>query len=146
MILIYRMIYNDIGLELSDFFSTNTCSSTRGHTNKFFKPRAVTRPRSNFFAECTDIEQITQETLELKAKTCFKVGILTTQLKEELRNETGECVTEGTRRSSKLVSEEASYTVCEEGEVHKQQTAVKVVITQGDTDKKELEDKIHLLQ
>ena len=39
--------------------------------------------------ECTDIEQITQETLELKAKTCFKVGILTTQLKEELRNETG---------------------------------------------------------
>ncbi|XP_065903472.1 uncharacterized protein [Dysidea avara] len=58
----------------------------------------------------------------------------------------GECVTEGTRRSSKLVSEEASYTVCEEGEVHKQQTAVKVVITQGDTDKKELEDKINLLQ
>ena len=50
MILIYRMIYNDIGLELSDFFSTNTCSSTRGHANKFFKPRAVTRPRSNFFA------------------------------------------------------------------------------------------------
>ncbi|XP_065887600.1 uncharacterized protein [Dysidea avara] len=91
-------------------------------------------------------EQITQETLELKAKTCFKVGILMTQLKEELRNETGECVTEGTRRSSKLVSEEASYTVCEEGEVHKQQTAVKVVITQGDTDKKELEDKINLLQ
>ena len=28
------------------------------------------------------------------------------------------------------------YTVCEEREVHKQQTAVKVVITQGDTDKK----------
>ena len=49
MILIYRMIYNDMGLELSDFFSTNTCSSTRGHTNKFFKPSAVTRPRSNFF-------------------------------------------------------------------------------------------------
>ncbi|XP_065890590.1 uncharacterized protein [Dysidea avara] len=80
MILIYRMIYNDIGLELSDFFSTNTCSSTRGHTNKFFKPRAVTRPRSNFFAECTDIEQITQETLELKAKTCFKGNV---SLKEQ---------------------------------------------------------------
>ncbi|XP_065900859.1 uncharacterized protein [Dysidea avara] len=77
---------------------------------------------------------------------------LMTQLKEELRNETGiikypsltlqwECVTEGTR-SSKL---EASYTVREEGEVRKQRTAVKVVITQGDTDK-ELEDKINLLQ
>ena len=24
---------------------------------------------------CTDIEQMTQETLELKAKTCFKAGI-----------------------------------------------------------------------
>ncbi|XP_065890587.1 uncharacterized protein [Dysidea avara] len=109
-------------------------------------PTKSTAKFASFTQECTDIEQITQETLELKAKTCFKVGILTTQLKEELRNETGECVTEGTRRSSKLVSEEASYTVCEEGEVHKQQTAVKVVITQGDTDKKELEDKIHLLQ
>ncbi|XP_065884557.1 uncharacterized protein [Dysidea avara] len=68
---------------------------------------------------------------------------LMTQLKEELRNKTGECVTEGTTRSSKL---EASYTIREEGEVHKQRTAVKVVITQGDTDKKKLEDKINLLQ
>ena len=28
------------------------------------------------------------------------------------------------------------HTVCEEGEVHKQRTAIKVVIIQGDTDKK----------
>ena len=34
---------------------------------------------------CTDIEQMTQETLELKAKTCRH---LMTQLKDELRNET----------------------------------------------------------
>ena len=50
MILIYQMVYNNIGLELSDFFSTNTRSSTRGHAHKFFKPHAITQPRSNFFA------------------------------------------------------------------------------------------------
>ncbi|XP_065890591.1 uncharacterized protein [Dysidea avara] len=86
-------------------------------------PTKSTAKFASFTQECTDIEQITQETLELKAKTCFKGNV---SLKEQ--------------------EEVASYTVCEEGEVHKQQTAVKVVITQGDTDKKELEDKIHLLQ
>ena len=42
------MDYDNIGLELSNF-STNT-SITRGHTYKFFKPRAISQPRSNFFA------------------------------------------------------------------------------------------------
>ena len=43
MIHIYRVIYNSIGLELLDFISTNT-SITRGHTYKFFKPRAISHP------------------------------------------------------------------------------------------------------
>ena len=48
MIHIYRMVYNNIGLDLSDFFTTST-SITRGHTHTFFKPHAVSRQRSNFF-------------------------------------------------------------------------------------------------
>ncbi|XP_065890270.1 uncharacterized protein [Dysidea avara] len=79
-------------------------SSVEDSRVQFGDPTKSTAKFASFTQGFTDIEQITQETLELKAKTCFKVGILMTQLKEELRNETGECVTEGTRRSSKLCS------------------------------------------
>ena len=56
LILIYRMVNNNIGLQLSDFFSMSIYNSTRGHPHKFFKPHAITRTRSNFFA-VTNIDE-----------------------------------------------------------------------------------------
>jgi len=50
LILIYRMVNNNIVLQLSDFFSLSIYNSTRDHPHKCFKPHAITCARSNFFA------------------------------------------------------------------------------------------------
>ena len=49
MILLYRLLHNNIGIDFSDYF-TRSFTSTRGHSYKIFKPHATTRLRSNFFA------------------------------------------------------------------------------------------------
>ena len=49
MILLYRLLHNNIGIHFSDYF-TRSFTSTRGHSYKIFKPHATTRVRSNFFA------------------------------------------------------------------------------------------------
>ena len=49
MILLHRLLHNNIGIHFSDYF-TRSFTSTRGHSYKIFKPHATTRIRSNFFA------------------------------------------------------------------------------------------------
>ena len=49
MILVYRLINNNLGIDFNDFFTTPTLTSTRGHMYKLYKPSVTTRPRSNFF-------------------------------------------------------------------------------------------------
>ena len=49
MILLHRLLHNNIGIHFSDYF-TRSFTSTRGHSYKIFKPHATTRIRANFFA------------------------------------------------------------------------------------------------
>ena len=38
MILVYRLVNNDVGIDLNEFFATLTIASTRGHIYKLHKP------------------------------------------------------------------------------------------------------------
>ena len=49
MILVYRLVNNDVGIDFNDFFATPTITSTRGHIYKLHNPSVTTRLRSNFF-------------------------------------------------------------------------------------------------
>lgn len=50
MILLYRLVNNDIGVDFSDFFTISSSTVTRGHMYKLYKPHATTRARHNFFS------------------------------------------------------------------------------------------------
>ena len=49
MILLYRLVNNDIGIDFSELFTISSVTSTRGHMYKLYKPHATTRARCHFF-------------------------------------------------------------------------------------------------
>ena len=50
MILVYRLLKNDVDIDFNDFFTTPTLTSTRGHLYKLYKPNVTSRSRSDFFS------------------------------------------------------------------------------------------------
>ena len=50
MITLYQIFHGLVDLELSDFFSLSSYSSTRGHSRKLYKSRSSCRARSKFFS------------------------------------------------------------------------------------------------
>ena len=50
MILLYRLVNNDISIDFSDLFTISSVTSTRGHIYKLYKPHATTRARCHFFS------------------------------------------------------------------------------------------------
>ena len=50
MITLYQIFHGLVDLELLDFFSLSSYSSTRGHSRKLYKSRSSCRARSKFFS------------------------------------------------------------------------------------------------
>jgi len=50
MTLVYRLLNNDVGIDIIDFFTTSIPTSTKGHLYKLHKPNVTNRSTSNFFS------------------------------------------------------------------------------------------------